>query len=220
MIVAFENAFPPPQKTISKSIAHNSISIKRAITPSTVPCLTIHISVKEDYAQNLFINFLLRKASSEVNSQARGSSVLNLNSKQSTLAFSGSEHLMKAHEDLMWHWTEACISIYSRKASGSNMNYIWASETLALLGPIFAVLLRLNALCTLTPVIYSHLLTLPRGSSAVCALFKILTVTNIISWHLLDVIIYLLCCKQGQMLCQMHWQQEVHKNCEGDTLVP
>ena len=48
---------------------------------------------------------------------------------------------------------------------------------------------------------------------------KILAVSNIISWHSLNVIIYLLCSKQGQMLCQMHWQQEAYTNCEGDIMV-
>lgn len=43
-----------------------------------------------------------------------------------------------------------------------------------------------------------------------------LTMSNMISWHLLSVIIYVLSRKQGQMLCQMCWQWEVYKNCEGD----
>ncbi len=46
---------------------------------------------------------------------------------------------------------------------------------------------------------------------SVCFKKKILTVSNIISWHFLNVIIHLLCCKHGQMLCQMHWQQEAYK---------
>lgn len=71
--------------------------------------------------------------------------------------------------------------------------------------------------CALYSTTPAHLLTLLRRSFTLCVLFtpwkkiKIPTVSNIISWHLRDVIIYLLCCKQGQMLCQMHWQQEAHQ---------
>lgn len=95
------------------------------------------------------------------------------------------------------------------------VNTVRACETALLASPIFTVLPGLNTLCTPTPAIYSHLLTLQRGiSHSQCAIFffkkkkkRFLTVSNIISWHLLNVIIYLLCCKQGQMLGQMHWHR-------------
>lgn len=97
-----------PKTTILQSIAHNSINIKRGITLSAVPCLTIRIGGKEDQTKNIFIqSFPLRIILYNTNTK------LILNSKKHASFLQTSFDIGQKH---------ASAFTAQKKASGGNMN--------------------------------------------------------------------------------------------------